>query len=52
MGNIPANEEVIFISEFIQFIEVSKSYEFEMFRNFPFFRGKNDYYQYNDLKKK
>ena len=52
MGNIPANEEVIFISEFIQFIEVSKSYEFEMFRNFPILKGKNDYYQNSELKGK
>ena len=52
MGNIPANEEVTFISEFIQFIEVSKSYEFEMFRNLPIFKGKDDYYQNNELKGK
>ena len=52
MGNIPANEEVIFISEFIQFIEVSKSYEFEMFRNLPIFKGKDEYYQNNELKGK
>ena len=52
MGNIPANEEVIFISEFIQFIEVSKSYEFEMFRNLPIFKGKDDYYQNSELKGK
>ena len=37
MGNIPPNEEVIFISEFIQFVESSKTYEFELFRNLPIF---------------
>ena len=36
MGNIPVNEEVLFISEFLQYIETSKSYEFEIFRNFQF----------------
>ena len=41
MGNIPPKEEVIFISEFIHPTESSKkSYEFELFRNFPIFEGK------------
>ena len=39
MGNIQANEEVIFVSEFIQFVESSKPYEFEIFRNLPIFRN-------------
>ena len=52
MGNIPPNEEVIFISEFIQFVEVSELYEFEMFRNFPIFEGKEGYYENGDLKGK
>ena len=52
MGNIPPNEEVIFISEFIQFVEVSELYEFEMFRNFPIFKGKEGYYENGDLKGK
>jgi len=52
MGNIPANEEVIFISEFIQFVESSKSYEFELFRNLPIFYGKASEIQNNDLKGK
>ena len=42
MGNIPPKAEVIFISEFIQTIEVSKKYEFELFRNLPIFQGKNE----------
>ena len=52
MGNIPANEEVIFTSEFIQFVESSKTYEFELFRNLPIFYGKSCEYQNNDLKGK
>ena len=52
MGNIPPNEEVIFISEFIQFVEVSELYEFEMFRNLPIFKGKEEYYENGDLKGK
>ena len=40
MGNIPAKTEVIFISEFIQSIETSQSYEIELFRNLPFFKEK------------
>ncbi len=40
MGNIPPKEEVIFTSEFIHPTEFSKkSYEFELFRNFPIFDG-------------
>ena len=42
MGNIPPKAEVIFISEFIQTIEASKKYEFELFRNLPIFQGKNE----------
>ena len=52
MGNIPPNEEVIFISEFIQFVESSKTYEFELFRNLPIFYGKAGEIQNNDLKGK
>ena len=40
MGNIPANEEVIFISEFIQFVESSKTYEFEFLEICQFFMEK------------
>ena len=52
MGNIPPNEEVIFISEFIQFVESSKTYEFELFRNLPIFYGKSGEIQNKDLKGK
>ena len=43
MGNIPPYEKVVFISEFIQYTDCSKKYEFEMFRNIPFFKEK-DYF--------
>ena len=52
MGNIPANEEVIFISEFIQYVESSKTYEIELFRNLPIFYGKAGEIQNKDLKGK
>ena len=52
MGNIPPNEEVIFISEFIQFLESSKTYEFELFRNLPIFYGESGEIQNKDLKGK
>ena len=52
MGNIPPNEKVIFISEFIQLTESSKSYEFELFRNLPIFIGKNLTFQNGNLKGK
>ena len=39
MGNIPPKTEVIFTSEFIRPMEVSKKYEFEFFRNLPIFMG-------------
>ena len=41
MGNIPPKQEVLFISEFIQFTEVNNLYEFELFRNLPIFGGKD-----------
>ena len=47
MGNIPAKTDVIFISEFIQSIETSQSYEFELFRNLPIFQGKDNEIFYN-----
>ena len=53
IGNIPPKAEIIFISEFIQSIEASKKYEFELFRNLPIFQGKNDeIYQNSELKGK
>ena len=50
MGNIPANEEVIFTSEYIQFVETSKSCEFEIFRNLPIFQGKSEEFHNQSLK--
>ncbi len=50
MGNIPPKEKVIFISEFIQLTESSKSYEFELFRNLPIFNGFNLTFQNGNLK--
>ena len=50
MGNIPPKQEVIFISEFIQFIESSDSYEFELIRNLPIFKGNNSLYQNSAVK--
>ena len=50
MGNIPPKQEVIFISEFIQFVESSDSYEFELFRNLPIFKGKNSFFQNSEIK--
>ena len=50
MGNIPPKQEIIFISEFIQFIESSDSYEFELFRNLPIFKGNNSLYQNSEIK--
>ena len=53
IGNIPPKAEIIFISEFIQSIEASKKYEFELFRNLPIFQGTNDeIYQNSELKGK
>ena len=42
MGNIPKKEEIIFISEFIQYTESSEGYEFELFRNLPIFAGNSE----------
>jgi len=52
MGNIPPKTDVIFISEFLHFIEVSQKYEFELFRNLPIFKGGEDIYQNSELKGK
>ena len=52
MGNIPPKNEVIFISEFIHLVEVSKTYEFELFRNLPTFKGIGDIYQISEIKGK
>ena len=45
MGNIPPYEKVVFISEFIQYTDYSKKYEFEIFRNIPFFKEKEYFYE-------
>ena len=50
MGNVPPKQEVIFVSEFIQFVESSDSYEFELFRNLPIFKGKNSFFQNSEIK--
>ena len=50
MGNIPPKEEVIFISEFIQFIESADTYEFELFRNLPVFKEKNNFLENSEIK--
>ena len=50
MGNIPPKQELIFISEFIQFTESSDNYEFELFRNFPILEGNNFIYPYSIIK--
>ena len=50
MGNIPPKQEIIFTSEFIQFIGSSNSYEFEFFRNLPVFSGKDSIFQNSEIK--
>ena len=40
MGNIPPNEKVLFISEYIYFIKRTNYYEFEIFRKLPIFINK------------
>ena len=43
IGNLPPYEELIFIAEFIQFIESNdnKNFEYELFRNLPHLKSKN-----------
>ena len=50
MGNIPPKEEVIFILEFIQFIESSDLYEFELFRNLPLSKEKDSFLENAEIK--
>ena len=50
MGNIPPKQEIIFKTEFIQFVESSNSYEFELFRNLPIFIEKNSVFQNSEIK--
>ena len=52
MGNIPPKTDVIFVSEFLHFIEVSQKYEFELLRNLPIFKGAENIYQNSELKGK
>ena len=50
IGNIPPKQELIFTSEFIQFIESSyNSLEHELFRNLPILTDKSGYYIDNDI---
>ena len=49
MGNIPAKQEVILTSEYLQYTESWKSYKFELFRDLPIFKGKSLGLQNNDL---
>ena len=50
LGNIPPKQEVIFISEFIEFISSSDSYEFELFRNLPIFKNKDTFIENSEIK--
>ncbi len=52
IGNIPPNEEIIFAIEYIQFTEVSKSYEIEIFRDLPIFQIGDFIYNYEKIKGK
>jgi hypothetical protein len=49
MGNIPAKTKVTFISEFLQFVESSENYEFEIFRNLPILTDCNKAYQIKSI---
>ena len=46
-GNIPSNEKVIFISEFIQNTKYKEKFEIELFRNLPIFEGLLFYNDFN-----
>ena len=50
LGNIPPKQEVIFISEFLQFMESSDKFEFELFRNLPVLLLKDSTIQPFDIK--
>ena len=49
MGNIPPKAKVTFISEFLQFIQTSEKYEFEIFRNLPIFTDSKEAYQFKSI---
>ena len=50
MGNIPPKQELIFTSEYIQYIESSDLYELELFRNLPIISKKNNVIQNSEIK--
>ena len=50
LGNIPPKQEVIFISEFLQFMVSSNKFEFELFRNLPVLLLKGSTIQPFDIK--
>ena len=50
MGNIPPKQELIFTSEYIQYIESSDFYELELFRNLPIFMSKEEELQNSEIK--
>ncbi len=50
MGNIPPKEEVIFISEFISYINHSEVFQFEILRDLPIFKGKDETFYNSKLK--
>ena len=48
MGNIPPNEKVVFISEYIYFTRRTNCYEFEIFRKIPsFLNNETQEFPYN-----
>ena len=52
MGNIPPNEKVIFISEFIQNTEYSTKYECELFKYLPIFKRNYSFFPFKSLEGK
>ena len=50
MGNIPPKQELIFTSEYIQYIESSDFYELELFRNLPIFMSEDEELQNSEIK--
>ena len=52
IGNLPPKQELIFVSKFIQYVNSSDKYEFELFRNLPIFVGINDIFINNSIKGK
>ena len=52
IGNLHPKQELIFVSKFIQYVNSSDKYEFELFRNLPIFVGINDIFINNSIKGK